>query len=176
MAVLALVWGLVGCPADVNGPSDGTYDVFTDVLASGFEFGVNTSDSNTDWLTAVKGAMRATYPSGESWGVVFIAVEGDPQESECVGRDFLGYSTLEVQLRGDRGSEIVDVGIKDCDDPDDGSEKKIPIICKSDWDTIPIPLSEFTDADLGRLRVVCEFVFRGTEAKTVYFRNVRYVK
>ena len=69
----------------------------------------------------------------------------------------------------------VQVGIKDSNQPDNGSEKKVTAQVTSDWKTVSIPLSSFTGANLKSVYVLCEFVFPGgPQAQTLRVRNIAY--
>jgi hypothetical protein len=87
-------------------------------------------------------------------------------------RDFSGFTTLRVEMRGATGAETVEVGIKDALDPDDGSEVKEAVSLSDQWETYEFTLTDFSGADLQRLYVVTEFVFAGSDAQTVSFRRI----
>jgi hypothetical protein len=70
---------------------------------------------------------------------------------------------------------MVEVGIKTDTQPDDGSEKKIPIALTQNWETYQFALNRFTGVDLHRLYVVVEFVFSGSASANVSVRNVVYL-
>ncbi len=169
--------GFVGCGSDQSkGPDSGKeFLIFSDKLTSGFDIGVNSSSGNTGWLEDTGEGMKMSYPSGEEWGAVFIVaglVTDPPRPSE----DFSDFKTLSFEIKGENGGETVQIGLKDKDDPDDGSETKITVCnLTTEWQTITIPLNRFTTADLGNLYVVIEFVFEGSDAQTAFFRNVKYL-
>jgi hypothetical protein len=116
------------------------------------------------------------YPSGQSWGAVFITV-GPPTEPPRPGKDFSAYQTLSLELMGGAGGESISIGLKDNTDPDDGSERLIRVSnLTMDWQTRTFPLSDLTNADPTRLYVVTLFVFEpGTPARTVCFRRIQYL-
>jgi hypothetical protein len=145
-------------------------------LAEGYDMGVNTSGGRTDWVTDMGGYMRMAYPSGQSWGAVFITV-GPPTQPPRPSRNLSAYTRLAIELRGEVGGEDVWIGLKDNTDPDTGTETKILIQnLTTTWQTYTFPLSSFVTADKTRLYVVTEFVFEpGTPAETVYFRRVQYL-
>jgi len=147
-------------------------------LTTGYNMGVNTSEGRTDWLIdSKKGFMRMDYPEGQRWGAVFITV-GEPQSkvSERKTEDLSKFKYLTVDLKGEVAGESVEIGLKDNTDPDDGRETKIKISdLTTEWKTYKFELKNFETADLSRLYVVIEFVFTGENARTVYFRNIRYV-
>jgi len=115
------------------------------------------------------------YPSGQSFGAVFITV-GKPIQPPRPGKDLSKYHQLSVELQGQVGGESVSIGIKDKNQPDDGSETKVPVSgLTTDWKHFTFPLSKFTVADLHKLYVVIEFVFAGGTPATVCARNIQYV-
>jgi hypothetical protein len=77
-------------------------------------------------------------------------------------------------MKGQRGGELVEVGVKDDTDPDDGSESKSRVRLQAEWQRVEIPLSTFRTADLKRLYVVTEFVFAGSEPSTISVRRIAF--
>jgi len=137
--------------------------------------GVDSSNNTTNWLTDMNGSMRMSYPADQSWGSVFITV-GSPTNPPRPSKDMSSFQSISMQLKGEQGGESIQIGIKDANDPDDGSETKITINnLSTQWQTYTFPLSSFTTADLTKLYVVTEFVFSGSTAQTVYFRNIQYL-
>ena len=60
-------------------------------LSSGYSIGVNSSKNLADWLTKTEdGSMRMSYPTGQSWGAVFITV-GEPVNPPRPWKDFSGF-------------------------------------------------------------------------------------
>ncbi len=136
--------------------------------------GVNTSGGVTNWLTVENGEICMAYPSGQSWGAVFITV-GKVKPPPRPGKDFSSNSQLSLELQGQSGGESVSIGIKDNSQPDDGTETKVLVSSLStDWKTFTFPLSQFSGADLSNLYVVIEFVFADTP-ETVCARNIQYL-
>jgi hypothetical protein len=142
-------------------------------LSPGFDMGVNSSGGNTRWLTNEGQDMKMSYPAGASWGAVFITI-GKPKDPPRPSQDFAAFDTLLVEMKGQSGGEELDVGLKTSDQPDDGSETKLPLRLTSEWHTYTFPLKEFRGTDLRKLYVVAEFVFSGANAQTVYLRNVQF--
>lgn len=144
-------------------------------LAEGYDMGVNTSGGMTDWVTDMGGYMCMAYPDDQDWGAVFITV-GPPKAPPRPGKDLSSYQTLSLELRGEVGEERVWIGLKDNTDLDDGTEHTEFAQVGTDWLSYTYPLSVFDTADLTRLYVVTEFVFKsGTPAETVCFRRIQYL-
>jgi len=142
-------------------------------LSPGFDMGVNSSGGNTHWLTNEGQDMKMSYPAGASWGAVFITI-GKPKDPPRPSQDFAAFDTLLVEMKGESGGEQLDIGLKTSDQPDDGSETKLPLRLTSEWHTYTFPLKKFSGTDLRKLYVVAEFVFSGANPQTAYLRNVQY--
>jgi exo-beta-1,3-glucanase (GH17 family) len=163
-------------PALIENGSRKTRVIYDDRgLAVMYDMGVNSSKGEKNWVQTTGGVMRLEYSAGQDWGAVFVTV-GTPVEPPRPWKDFSSFGTLSVELRGEHGGESVEIGIKDADDPDDGTETKFRIEdIPEDWQIYNIPLSTFTTAELERLYVVAEFVLSGARARTIYIRNIRYL-
>jgi hypothetical protein len=144
-------------------------------LSAGYDMGVATSGGRYDWVTDGGGYIQMRYPAGQDWGAVFITVGKPAPAGQRLARDFSGYRTLAVDLKGEQGGETVQVGLKDATDPDDGRESKVTVRLTAEWRTCRFPLQSFATADLTRLYIPVEFVFAPRTAETVSFRNVRFL-
>lgn len=143
-------------------------------LCAGYDMGVDSSGKRYDWVKNDNGSMCMSYPAGQSWGSVFITV-GQPKDKPRPWKDYSKFSNILVDLRGVNGGESIGIGVKDAEDPDDGSEIKIKISnIPQEWKTYSFKLSDFYKARIDQLYVVLEFVFDGDKQETVYFRNIRY--
>ena len=146
-------------------------------LTNGYDMGVATSEHRSRWVSDRCGYMQADYPSGQSWGAVYITVGRGAMYGRRCGRDFSNFNTLMVDLKGATGNEIVHIGIKDKDDPDDGKEKKKRVKLHREWHTCQFPLSIFSTANLKNLYIPFELVFEPeVSLETVFFKNIRYTK
>jgi hypothetical protein len=166
-----LVWAALAVAAFGQQPR---HDVLVGAaLTPGFGMGVNSSGNNTSWLETEGDHLKMSYPSGQSWGAVFITV-GPPAEPPRPFLDLSAYNVLAIEMKGAKGGERLGIGIKTSKQPDDGSETKIPVELTSDWKTYQFPLDRFKRADPHNLYVVTEFVFVGSNAVTVSARNISY--
>lgn len=146
---------------------------FENRLTEGYDIGVDTDRAVRNWLSNQNGYMKMEYPSGQIWGAVFITV-GEPTNPPRPFMNFNGFNILSIEMKGENGGETVDIGIKDNTDPDNGKETKKTITVTNNWRVYEFPLNEFVTADLEYLYVVTEFVFGGSNGRTVYFRTVKY--
>lgn len=178
--VMLSIYFLIGCgggggEGDDVGNGNSEYPIFTTELAFNLEFGIDSSEGVINWLFDSQDSMKMEYPEDQIWGVVFITV-GHPTDLIRSSMDFSKYNTLSLDLRGEKGGEEIEIGIKDNTEPDDGSENKVKVCSlTSDWQTILIPLDKFATSNLQNLYIVVEFIFKGQSARTVYFKNVKYL-
>jgi len=143
-------------------------------LCSGYNMGVDDSQHIRNWLTDMGDYMRMTYPNGLEWGVVFITV-GEPSDPPRSSKDFSTFSVLSIDLKAEKSGEMIEIGIKDNTDSDDGSETKSQVDLTTEWQTYEFPIAKFYTAKPTKLYIVAEFVFSGSNAKTIYFRNIKYL-
>jgi len=152
---------------------------------SGFGIGVDDSRQLRNWLSLADDALRMSYPGGVGWGAVFLTVGGNAVPPPRPSQDFSTFSGLSIEMRADQDGACVLVGLKDYNDPDDGSEPKVAKQLTQAWRTYNFPLqSSFStprhpaasSLDLSRLYVVTEFVFPcGSNVETtVYVRSIRF--
>lgn len=142
-------------------------------LTEGFDMGVDSSGHLYEWVVKEDGQFRMVYPAGQSWGAVFITV-GMSTPPPRMSLDLSAFSTLFIDMRSDKLDTDVEIGIKDKNQPDDGTETKVKVYLTPTWRTYTFRLAGFTRADLHQLYIVTEFVFSGNGPKTVYFRNIKY--
>jgi hypothetical protein len=140
-----------------------------------FDLLVDTDRQQRDWLSKVADALLAEYPSNQVWGFVGAVMKGNASPGSRPFMDLSSYKTLEIQIRGASGGESVEIGIKDNTDPDNGTETKKVEVLTVNWQTLSYPLADFTTADLTSVYLLFEIVFNGAPARSVYFRDVRYV-
>jgi outer membrane protein assembly factor BamB len=155
-------------------PAPSSGDIYVNgTLSQEYEIGVDSSNHTTNWLSNVNGSLFMNYPSGQSWGTVFFTV-GKPVDPPRPSLDFSQYKYVSFELKGDKGGESVQFGLKDYTDLDDGSETKITISnLKTQWQTYTYSLTTFTTANIAKLYVVGEFVF-GATSENVSLRNLRF--
>lgn len=154
---------------------ENTYPIYAGRLAPGLGLGVNTSAGLTNWIFEGNGVIEMAYPSGQSWGAVFITV-GEPINPPRPSIDLSRFKRISIKLRGKKGGESVWIGLKDADDPDDGREIQVRIFNLSvHWETYELPLSQFYSADLKKIYVPIEFIYGGGGAITVYFQDIQYI-
>lgn len=144
-----------------------------------FKIGVDSEMQERDWITNMGDNMEMAYRKGQTWGAVFITIgypHNDLGREEREADDYSMFDYYSVDLKGEHGGEIVEVALKDKYDPNDGNETKVVISVTPDWKTYEIPLKKFKTADLEEIHGVTVFVFRGETPRTVYFKNIKFIK
>jgi len=149
------------------------------VATTGLGMGVDDSRQLRNWVEQDSTYMRMNYPGGLGWGAVFITVGGDPQDPPRPWIDISKCTKLSIEMKGVIGDESVKIGMKDKDDPDDGTETKKVVYLTQNWEIYEFMLSDFITCDLTKVYVVTEFVFPGAssnKAVTVDIKNVSILK
>jgi len=149
-------------------------DIYVGGLENGFSLGAATSDHQGHWLTEQQGVLLLTYPAHQQWGGMFIMAGQPAPPGHRSSLDLSGYKSLLVDLRAGKDGQCVALGIKDRTQPDDGSEIRVQRCLRTQWSTVVLPLSTFTNVDLARVYVVFEVIFQGPSSATVEVRNIRY--
>lgn len=149
-------------------------DVYVGGLESGFGLGINTSGQQHQWLTANDGSLMLIYPANQQWGVMFITIGPPVPLGQRPSLDLSAYRSLVVDLRAAVDGQCVRLGIKDKNQPDDGSELTVQRCLTMQWSTVSLPLNTFANVDLTHLYVVFEVVFAGSSSITIELRNIRY--
>jgi hypothetical protein len=169
----------------ITGPDNvikNDYDVLLNgkiVTSTGFGMGVDDAIQLRNWIQQDSLFMSLNYPGNLSWGSVFITVGGDPKNPPRPWIDISACTKLSIEMKGAVGGEGVLIGMKDKDDPDDGTETKKAVYLTKDWNIYEFQLSDFTTCDLTKVYVVTEFVFPcGTSNKAVSInvKNITILK
>lgn len=119
--------------------------------------------------------VELQYTKGLEWGAVMfvvdsLGIEGRPS------RDYSSATHIEIELRSDKDKAIVEFGLKDRYDPDDGTEDRVNIELSSNWKTYRYNLREnFTTADLEKLHLLAGFVYTEGEELSIFVRNIKFI-
>lgn len=156
--------------------SESEYVVYNgDKLTTGFDLGVDSSERMHDWFKDSGNEFVMNYPSGQTWGAVFITVgkaKSSPQERQF--KNFSNFKTLIISMKGATGGEMVEIGIKDRKDPDDGSETKKKVTLTNMYSEYRFALHEFKTADLQNLYVITEFVFGNSFPCEIFVNSIKF--
>lgn len=201
-AIAASLFVFVAVPVAAQECQTDTISVLTDgtilsdgLLQPGFELGVDSDKDEQEWVicggTPCPDCCRLATVPNQEWLAAFIVVDRltDPPRP---GVDVSSFDCVEIDLRGETGEEIVDVGLKDVCDEDRGREVKrrldlsgrsgpIGTPVAGGWTRYRLPRSTFTSANPSYIYVLMEFVFdrltplQGTEPpQTISVRNIRF--
>lgn len=143
-------------------------------MSSGYDLGVTSNTDSVGWLSDVTGAMKADFPAGQQWGALFMTVGKIKDLPNKPTVDISKFSILSFELKTEADTCKLEAGIKDDQDPDDGTESRVVIEVYPEWKTYEIALSEFKTADLKRIYMLTELVYKDSTAQTVYIRNVQF--
>ena len=170
---LSLLGALLGIECkDIEPPNEDEFLIYADRLTPGFDIGVESSSQKRDWLSEENGVMRMAYPTGQSFGSVFVVTGAVPLVK--IREDLSNYATLTVDLRGETGAETLMVSVGDLY----GSPSKMHLVIDlvSTWKTYKFSLLDFGTTNLKLARTLPSFAFAGGAAQTVYFRNLKLLK
>lgn len=166
-------------PAAVKA-QDSSENVLTGVkLSKRLNLGVDSSKQQRKWISQNKaeGYFIMSFPADQEWSAVFITTgSANSRKEDREFKDYSGFKTLAVEMKGLVGGERIEVGIKSKDREDDSTETKIPVILTREWKTYQFSLDRFKDINLKELYVVAELVYTCPKAQTVHLRNIKYLR
>jgi exo-beta-1,3-glucanase (GH17 family) len=146
-------------------------------LSAGYAMAVDSSEHLYNWLSQNNedGSMRMNYPTGQSWGAVFISVI-QLTDSSIPYKDFSKLQTLSLTLRGESGNEQFYVGLKDANAPKNSSTETRYLISNTTtlWQTYHFALESFVPTNTSVLNIPLEFIFSGSTPQTIYFKTVEF--
>ncbi len=156
--------------------SFGQLIIFDGSLPEGFYIGVDSHFGDTDWLESIDRAMKLSYPGEQGWGAMYITIGPtypDSKKDKRRAKDIYRYFMYSVELKREKGGKKVSIGMKDKDDPNNGTETKETITLTSGWKAYNFLTASFKTADLTKIHVPIEIIF-GKEKATVYCRNIKF--
>lgn len=179
IALSLLICGSVASAQDAGATAtqDDKKDIMINsTLTKGFDMGVDSSEHEKKWVKKLPEYMEMAFPAYQEWAAVFITVGKpvDPPRNKWL--DFSSYKTLSIDMRGEKGGELVEIGVKSNIQEDDGTETKITVKMTPEWKTYTFPLSDFKGTDLSHLYVVTEFVYNGKTPQNIHFKNIKLLK
>jgi exo-beta-1,3-glucanase (GH17 family) len=150
--------------------------VYDGKLSTGFELGIDNESHEYGWIDVGDSTLRIDFLPNQAWAAVMITV-GRPQKpgqrTETI--DLTACQTMTVGLRTTTADVEVNIGMKDQDDPDDGSETLIPVVVNSTTPLYHIALAEFESADLSAIYLPFELVYFGDEALTILIDSIHFL-
>ena len=155
--------------------NDGYSKVIVDGVtnAAFYEFGLASADNVLIEMKQGVNETMAKIPH-QDWAAVYLRNPSSVQ-AQFPTKDFSAYKSIRLELKGEREGKPIYFALKDADDPDDGSESRVPIELSTDWKTYEFDLSEFKTANLEKLFLVAIFIVLD-EARTFRIRNIEYLR
>ncbi|MDT0596383.1 hypothetical protein [Glaciecola petra] len=139
-----------------------------------FVSGYAESGNNENWQNNNRpqiGEFEMQFSETE-WTVTYF-MNRSQAFSDRVSKDYSSYNTLQIVAKSSAKSGLAYVVIKDIDDPDDGTEARVPIQLTNEWQTFNLPLEAFTTADLSRLHMVVGFLVL-KDVQTIHVKSIEY--
>lgn len=121
---------------------------------------------NLDSIQLRDGSMHVEYHGGAEWAVVYWSPMADNTVTGVANMDFSRFSKLRLELKGDRGGELIQVHVKDVDYPNDIGPVTVDLKLSAEWQTFEIDLAKFAPNDPSRLHTVLGFLLDSPEEKT----------
>jgi hypothetical protein len=113
------------------------------------------------------------YPANSyDWASSYFAVNA--LNGRVDEMDFSTYSSVVIEMRGEKGGEVFEIGMKDINDPPDGSESKIKIELTDEWKVYEFETDQFVTADMNRIMVPLAFVFEGPMGRKIHVKTVQF--
>ncbi len=121
------------------------------------------------------GVLHIDYDGGLEWAGVYWSALADGTVNGLPYLDLSRFHKLRLELKGDRGGEVIKVHVKDVNYPNDIGPVSIDLVLSDDWQTWEIDLAKFAPNDLSRLHVVLGFlIFPAQDPLAFSVRNARY--
>ena len=159
---------------NING-NEGYSKVIVDGVGNSafYEFGLASADNVL--IEMIQGVNESVIKiPHQNWAAVYLRNPSSVQ-AEFPTKDFSGYKSIKIELKGEREGKPIFFALKDADDPDDGTESRVPIRLSKEWQTYEFELSEFKTANLKKLFLVATFIVLD-EARTFSIRNIEYLR
>jgi len=150
-----------------------TLTIYHGGLSKGIALDYNDGIEKRGWLEDQGGIIKASYPGNLSWGAVlfhFVKNTNNKAISEnCVN---LGeYKSLLLEMRGDNGTEQIEIGMMDCQDERKGQETKLLQKISNQWKIYSFSVHSFLTCDLSQVNVPIELVFHNNPA-IIYIKSI----
>jgi hypothetical protein len=128
-----------------------------------------------DSVQSQNGALHIDYGGGQDWASVSWLPIVENILSGIQYQDFSRFDKLRLELKGDRGGEVIKVLVKDMDYPDDVAPVSVDLVLSDDWQTWEIDLARFAPNDRSRLVVPLGFLISPAQEPLAFsVRNARY--
>lgn len=141
--------------------------------STGFDIRYAASGLFPNYLTKEKDYLVMEYPANSyDWASAYFAV--DALNGRVEEMDFSAFSKIVIEMKGANGGEVIDIGMKDINDPPDGSESKIKIELTNEWKVYEFETEQFVTANKERIMVPLAFVFEGPVGRKIHVKSVQF--
>jgi hypothetical protein len=142
-------------------------------VPTGFEIRYAASGLFPNYLSKVNDYFVMEYPANKyAWASSYFAINA--LNGRVDEMDFSAYSRMIIEMRGEKGGEVFEIGMKDINDPPDGSESKIKIELTDDWKVYEFETNQFVTADMNRIMIPLAFVFEGPIGRKIHVKSVQF--
>jgi len=144
-------------------------------VPTGFKLKYAASTQFSYHFSNQKDYLIIEYPTNKyAWASSYFSV--DALYGRVDQMDFSPYSKIVIEMRGESGGELVEIGMKDINDPPDGSESKIKIKLTEEWKFYEFETNQFVTADMNKIMIPLLFVFEGPTGRKINVRSVQFKK
>jgi len=150
-----------------NIPPKTYYIVKDGQIICGCDIGCNTSEDLTNWIVEENTYWKAVFPPNQEWATVFILC--DPPLNLSY------YNLLSLEFKGEFGGEKISIAVNDTIGEDLAQISSIGWKFPSEWKEEPFSLFHFKQVDWSKIYIPIQFINRESQAKTIYFKNVKYI-
>jgi|GEM_PF-476490 hypothetical protein len=142
-------------------------------VPTGFNLNYAASDIFRGYTSKQKNYLVIEYPANSyAWASAYFSI--DALYGRVNEMNFSTYSKVTIEMRGETGGETFEIGMKDINDPADGTESKIKIKLTDEWKVYEFETNQFLTADMNRIMVPLSFVFEGPIGKKINIRSVQF--
>lgn len=142
-------------------------------VPTGFDVRYAASGLFPNYITRENDYLVMEYPANSyAWASSYFAVNA--MDGRVDEMDFSPFSKVIIEMKGETGGEEFEIGMKDINDPANGSETKIKIELTNEWQVFEFETEEFVTADMKRIMVPLAFVFEGPVGKKVHVKTVQF--
>ena len=142
-------------------------------LSSFYNRGSAAVNNTDNWYKFKPNMVEVEFPQIE-WSYVYFH-NGFGTTQNQLFKDYSMYTSIKLELKGAKGGELVYMTIKDKDDPEDGSETRIPITLTNTWETYEISLSDFKTTNFKKVHVVSG-ILSLKDAQSISIRHIEYLR
>lgn len=153
-------------PVD-NIPPKTYYILKEDQIICDCDIGCNTSSGLTDWIFIEDSSWKVAFPPNQDWATVFILC--DPPLNLSY------YNLLSLEFKSEFGNEKISIAVNDTIGEDPTQISSILWNFPSEWKEETFRLFHFKQVDLTKIYIPIQFINRQSQAKTIYFKNVKYI-